>query len=401
MPVRWTKVKAIRLKTKRGRPWVCRWSEGPRLRQEIVPARFGKNVRLRERYRAALEDRLNGLAGAAKEGPSLEAAVRAFHAAKAAKGLRASTLASYRYVLDRFSAAPKPRALADLLPVYIAPFVGQPGHAPATRRKCWAHLRAFLRWCVRQGHLAGNPLDALEQPVARAPTPFAYQEREVLALLAALKSRPVWSQAALRLAILAGLRIGELADLAAADVDFASRLVRVPAQKSAEDRWVAVDEETAGLLHELRHRGRRMLWGALDAPILTRSMLAGRLRAEVREACGAAGLDPPPKPLQHLRSTFATMAAAAGVSELALAATMGHESIATTRRFYVAPRKARQAGETLRRVQAALDAARAESGDFARRAAGESDGMGDPAGDPAAGGRLSEEAGGGPADARN
>jgi len=361
----WVKVKLLRVRGPRGCRWVVRWWAGPRLRQKNVPARLARSSASRETFRAALEDRVNGLGvePATAAGLSLEEAARAFQAAKVAKGLKASALISYRYILGRFCTSPRPRVLADLAPAHIAAFIGQAGHAPATRRKHWAHLRAFLRWCVRQGHLASNPLEMLDQPIARDSTPFAYEERDVLALLAALPSRPTWVQAALRLAILAGLRLGELAELDAADIDFAGGLVRVPAQKSAEDRWVAVDEHTTGLLHELRYRGSRMLWGPPEAPIVTRSTLAAQLRQEVRQACAAAGIEAPPKPIQHLRSTFATMAASAGVSELALAATMGHQSIATTRKFYIQARKARQATEAHRRVQQALNAARADLGD--------------------------------------
>jgi len=110
-------------------------------------------------------------------------------------------------------------------------------------------------------------------------------------------------------------------------------------------------------------------------------------REEVRTACAVAGIEVPPKPVQYLRSTFAAMAAAAGVSELALAATMGHQSITTTRKFYVAARKARQAAEAHRRVQQALDAARAE--------------LGDQTGDTSAAGRPAERVGGKPPAARN
>jgi integrase len=362
----WTKVKLLRIRGRHGRRWVVRWEAGPgRWRQQNVPARFARTSASREAFRAALEDGLNGLGRDAAEHCDLmlEAAVAAFRAAKAAKGLRARSLKSYACILRAFARPPRPRGLADVTSGHVRAFLGRPGLATSTRRRDWVHIKVFFRWCVREEYLAASPVEAVEPPIVRERVPFALEEADILRLLAALAKRPTWAQAAVRLAALSGLRIEELATLGAADVDFQARLVRVPAQKSAEDRWVALDSETAGLLHELRYRGPRMLWGSAESPIVSQETLERRLRDEVRAACAAAGIEAPPKPVQGLRSTFATMAAAAGASELGLAATMGHQSIATTRKFYIAARKARQASEIQRRVAASLEAARAALGD--------------------------------------
>lgn len=104
---------------------------------------------------------------------------------------------------------------------------------PATCRRSLATLRTFCRWLVRRGHLEANPTDDDElavAPVAGDDTIstgfFAFETREVDAMIAAAAEPPeglraAWAArdvAALRLLEGCGLRVAELCALRNADL---------------------------------------------------------------------------------------------------------------------------------------------------------------------------------------
>lgn len=366
------RVKVIRRGSRKGRPHVLRWyGLDGRLHEEAIPPQFRGNARLRTRYAERIERVLNGLEGRTASAFPFAEAVEAFLAARMAKGLKPSSIDTYRYILGLFQGIVRPRDLGAVRARDIERFLDQrsrPRQVPAaggktriragagavTRRKEWVHLRAFFAWAVKTDRLVENPTIAVDAPRAPRPARFAFTETEAERLIEAARKEPVWIGASIRLAFGAGLRIGELAHLDATDVDWPNRRIRIPAQKSAEPRLVDFDEETGGLLHELRHRGPKMLWGGMGDPIVTEGTYRERLRAAVRRVCAAAGVPQPPKPLQDLRRTFATLLARSGINVFALQEVMGHQAIQTTRDFYIAPDAERAASEGQRRLRGAL-----------------------------------------------
>ena len=111
-----------------------------------------------------------------------------------------------------------------------------------------------------------------------------------------------------------------------------------------------LDAETLGLLHDLRYRGDRILWGGPEAPFVTEFSFRRHLAAEIRTICRKAGIPKAAKPLHDLRRTCATLMADAGVPAFALGQVMGHQSVATTAAYYVAPNARRAADRGLRAV---------------------------------------------------
>jgi len=352
MPARWIKVKAVRLKTKRGQPWVCRWSKGPKLRQQVIPARFRKPVRLRETYRAALENRLNGLAAAepAAEPVTLQAAIAEFLANCKAKNLRPRSIETYAHVLRRFERTLKQRLLRDIGRRDVTAYLAGRRVRAVTRLRDWTHLHVFFSWAVEDNYIQENPAVRKHRPRAKPPIPFAFTAEEAGRIIEVARGCRPWVSAACRLALIGGLRAGELAAVAAEHVDWRRGVLRVPAQKSAHERRVGLDAETLGLLHDLRYRGDRILWGGPESPFVTEFAFRRHLGAEVRAICREAGVPEPVKPLHDLRRTCATLMADAGVPAFALGQVMGHQSVATTATYYLAPNARRAAKQGLRGV---------------------------------------------------
>lgn len=354
-PGGWTRVKIVRLNGKPGRPYVVRWRERGRWRQVTIPRRYARHAARREVYRAQIEDRLNGLVQAAHDPITLETAVREFLESRKTKGAKPSTVRTYRHVLERFRRAVRVREVREVTPQVLGRFLAGRRVKPATLRRDWVHLKAFFGWAVRRGQIPAVPLDKEDAPRALKKRAVFYTEAEVRAVLETVRNWRTWVQACVRLAVLSGLRTGELEALSAGDLDFKARLVRVPAQKSAEDRYVAFDADTGGLLHELAYRGECILWGPPDDPFVTGGTFRRRLAADARKICQAAGVRVPAKPIQYLRGTFGTMAARAGVPVFVLQQVLGHQAVQTTREFYYGPRAAEDAASAQRAVSKALE----------------------------------------------
>jgi len=337
MPTRrWINVALILAKTRSGRRYTMRWTDSAGKRHsQVVPKRI-KNRRQAEAFARRFEDTLNGQGDQVPEAVTLKRLVADFLAAREGKGVRPRTLVTYRTILEAFAREIGQADASAVTGRDVEAYLAGRDVAQATRRRDWVHLRALFRWAVKTDRLTRNPTDAVDAPRVPRPEPKALTPPEAVRFLEAAARRPTWAEAAMRLATLGGLRIGELGAIQVEHLDWSARTLNVPAQKSAEARVIGLDEITMGLLWELRHRKRPLLWGPLVEPFLTRYTFEKRLRQEIRETCKAAKVPALDKPVHDLRRTCATLLARARVPDLALAEFMGHQSLQTTRRFYVA-----------------------------------------------------------------
>lgn len=357
---RWIKVSLV-FRRSRGRRYVMRWTDTAGKRHEqAVPPRI-RNRRQAETFARRFEETLNGQGDQVPEPVTLKRLVTDFLAARESKGVRPRTLATYKTILEGFAQQVGPADAAAVTGRDVEMYLAGRDVAQATRRRDWVHLRALFRWAVKTCRLGRNPMDAVDAPRVPKPEPKALTPEQAARFLAAAAKRPeavaqekgpecpTWAEAAIRLATLGGLRIGELAALKAGHLDWTAKTLHVPAQKSAEARVISLDERTLGLLWELRHRADRpILWGPLAEPFLTRYTFEKQLRAEIRKTCQAAKVPDLDKPAHDLRRTCATLLAWARVPDLALAEFMGHQSLQTTRAFYVAA-DAQRAAEAARK----------------------------------------------------
>lgn len=93
--------------------------------------------------------------------------------------------------------------------------------SPSSVARRTSAIRSFFTWCVRQGLLEANPAALLDLPPRRPPVPRAFEEEDACRVLDAVLAVSPWPERDLLIILLAlacGLRLGELTDLAVADV---------------------------------------------------------------------------------------------------------------------------------------------------------------------------------------
>ncbi len=206
------------------------------------------------------------------------------------------------------------------------------GLAADSHRNYLLEARSFLRWCVRQGWLARNPLEGLEGQGRRkhGGPQLRLDEARAWLVKAHQLARREPGAAAASLTLLMGLRASEVVGVAVRDVDDQGRMLWIAESKTeAGRRAVPIPPELRSLLLRLagRRPGGELLFGKhwRDWP-----------REWVQRICAAAGV---PKMTAHgMRRTCATLAAARAIvtgSPLSqVAASLGHESFTTTATSY-------------------------------------------------------------------
>ena len=160
-----------------------------------------------------------------------------------------------------------------------------------------------------------------------------------------------------RLALLTGMRAGELLNLQVSDVDFRRSLVFIRNPKWKQDarktEGLQVSAEALGVLRELcrKAEGGRLFWyeGSERTPLVC---VVSNLFRHHALRVGLVGLKP-----HSLRHTFGTRLGEAGFDAYEIRKLMGHSSITTTQ-VYVHPRAMR-----LREAVEAVSSSRGHSVD--------------------------------------
>lgn len=160
-----------------------------------------------------------------------------------------------------------------------------------------------------------------------------------------------------RLALLTGMRAGELLNLQVSDVDFGRSLVFIRNPKWKQDvrktEGLPASTEALGILRELCQQAKsgRLFWyeGSERTPLVC--VVSNLFRRHARKA-GLTGLKP-----HSLRHTFGTRLGEAGCDAYEIRKLMGHASITTTQ-IYVHPRAPR-----LREAVEAVSSNRGHSAD--------------------------------------
>jgi integrase/recombinase XerC len=210
-------------------------------------------------------------------------------------------------------------------------------------------LRTFYRFLVRQGALAASPIRNLALPKVGKRLPKFLTLQQMADLLAApLKLLPAPDSvqpdaaeatllcrrdvAILETIYSCGLRISELCGLAAEDIDWNERLVRVRG-KGRKERLIPVGEPALGAI--------RTYWGLLpqppggECPVFLgnanqRTPVAPRhLQQRLKKHLAVAGLDQSLTP-HKLRHSYATHLLDAGADLRSVQELLGHAHLVTT-----------------------------------------------------------------------
>ena len=287
--------------------------------------------------------------------------------AREVRGLKPTTLASYRWICESYLI---PRLgqvqLRKLAPPDVVAFLdrfskepGRGGTRRSARTIALTHrvLSLALAHAVRAGTIVRNPAEGAREDLPRGEAPA---EREVwtleqlAAFLDSTVSDPLYALWAL--AATTGLRRGELCGLRWDDVDLASMSLTVrrcrvmvhgvptdsTPKTSAGQRTIGLDESTVALLaeHQQRQHARELacaagFWRAeghvftddVGRPLVPENVTKGFARAVRR-----AGL--PQVRLHDTRHSHATALLRAGVDVKVVAGRLGHSSTSVTQNVY-------------------------------------------------------------------
>ena len=187
--------------------------------------------------------------------------------------------------------------------------------------------RAF-RLAVDSGITRSNPFRLVARLDYRSKPFLVLDVEDEPKLWAALSPPPAYALPLARLALLTGMREGELLVLEKTEVDFAGGLVRVRNPKWRGDprrtEGLPVCEEALRILAELCARTDRLLITKDDGGPVPLSTASNVFRRRAARA-GLVGMR-----FHFLRHTFGTRLGEAGVSPYAIARLMGHSSVETS-----------------------------------------------------------------------
>lgn len=204
------------------------------------------------------------------------------------------------------------------------------GYAPGTVKNTLVALKAAWRWAMSVGLAASNPW-SMRVPTAAQRVEYLSRE-EVVALLGAADADREVLAVAVRLAVYAGLRCGEVFGLCWRDLDFERGVLRVrhsyrgAPTKSRRERCIPMAEPLREvLLRAWQTRGTRS-----DYVCPSQSGGAIAERPDIHRLYHRAGLTVPSAPWHVLRHTFASHFLMSGGSLLTLARLLGHSSVTIT-----------------------------------------------------------------------
>ena len=226
-------------------------------------------------------------------------------------------------------------------------YVGRHGKSRAATRLRFSALRSFYKFLIRRGAVATSPLKNLLLPKLEKRLPRFMTAEQVVALLDAplralaqdkdkdtKKNEAVaWRDVAILETIYScGLRIAELCQLTAADVNWADQLIRVRG-KGRKERQVPIGTPALSAIQEYWKRLPQQ--PADDEPVFyadfpKREPIYPRLiQLRLKRHLIAAGLDPGLTP-HKLRHSYATHLLDAGADLRSVQELLGHAHLVTT-----------------------------------------------------------------------
>ena len=186
--------------------------------------------------------------------------------------------------------------------------------SPQSAAKAFSDMRAMVRWAVERGDLDVDPMAAMKPPAASTQRERFLTEDEIRALWPVL---PASIALALKLALVTGQRIGEVAGITLGELDLAKAVWNLPAERSKNGfaHTVPLSPMALDLIAEARGacRGERLFQ--------LNSMKVGQQLIAHRDALPVQGWT-----AHDLRRTVCTHLAMLGVSPLVIGAVVNHRT---------------------------------------------------------------------------
>jgi integrase len=330
--------------------WAIRWRE-----LEIAPDGITKRVLRYERLGPMSRREASDILGQKLAAASKKAPIRSRVTFRTlANEWQATVLPMYKrstqkhrgfmlkkHLLPRFGDKAVSEITRQEIQVYVAQLT-QDGYAPKSIDHIHDVLSAVLRTAVKWGHLPENPARDVDLPKLKTVRPkWALTPAQAAALLNKL---PPLGRTMVGLAILSGLRRGELFALKWRDIDEDSRVLTV--REAVYDGAFDVPKTEAGLrqiplsVTALRFIGDwKQRVGKIEPDMLVFSTRTGKaispnnvLRRAIFPACDALNL--PHATWLTFRRTYSSWSHDKGVPGKVIAQLMGHANVDTTLNVY-------------------------------------------------------------------
>jgi site-specific recombinase XerD len=198
-------------------------------------------------------------------------------------------------------------------------------------------LSVFFKWCVREGHIAQNPVAGIERPRLEKKLPPKLTKQKALRLLEVVVNYPYCdpylrfrNHALLATFIFAGLRRQEAINLKLTDVDIENGSIFVRQGKGSKDRVIPMNQTLREILIRYLQERRRL---GRTCPEFFASYRQNRGLAEqgiillIKNIRAASNIRFTAHKLRH---TFATLMLEGGCDIYSLSKMMGHTDISTT-----------------------------------------------------------------------
>jgi integrase len=247
-----------------------------------------------------------------------------------------------KHLLPRFGDRPLSDVTRQEIQAYVAQ-LAEAGYAPKSIDQVHDVLSAILRTAVKWGHLQENPAAGVQLPTLRTVRPkWALTTRQAAGLLGRL---PALSRAMVALALLSGLRRGELFALRWHDID--EQTGRLTVREAIYDGTFSTPKTEAGrrqiplsaLALRFLAEWKLRRFPSHDPAALVFATRTGQplspnnvLRREVFPACEAIGL--PRATGLTFRRTYSSWSHDKGVPGKVIAQLMGHAHVDTTLNVY-------------------------------------------------------------------
>lgn len=269
---------------------------------------------------------------------------RAFLERGKAKGLRPSTLANHRRVLNRFRAflgGDWTEATEERMESFLSSesmrATKRPGRLPlahSTVNGELSALRCFFRFLVKEKAVLTNPARNIHLGRGPRPERRVPSRKDVNRLLAfgGIGPEGLRDKAIVEVLYSTGIRCRELCNLDLQDADLAGGVVTVRQGKGGKDRLVPIGERAVQALSAYLRRGRPAFGPRTNALIVNLSGCrydSTSLGLLVKRWSLKAGLDLPITP-HLLRHAFATHLLENGASIRHVQAMLGHSEIRST-----------------------------------------------------------------------
>ena len=319
---------------------------------ERLAAKYFASKAAAERFAAEARRQLGG------EQETVSSSLQAYETHQRAKGLRPRTISNARAAIVALWGHEVSRPMAQLGQALLAGRVAERLQActvaaVATEVRT---MKTWARWAKAEGLLTDGQLAGLLSIVVQGPRGRGKPQLTVSEARAWLAVALQWAREGHEGALvnacclLLGLRLREVLDRQARDVDDGGRLLWVrDAKTRAGDRRVEVPEVLQGLLctHAEARQPTELVFSG-DGQTPRASSWGRKWCVDICKAAGTVRVTP-----HGLRGTHATLAEAAGATGHLVASSLGHSSTEVAARHYTAPGVRQQAarGRALQVIQ--------------------------------------------------